>query len=265
MDSILPGLDVELIRNAQRFLEHRGVKIHTATVPQAYKKTGNGIMIRAESPKAELEVTAEKVLLSTGRSPNLDLDFTKVGLDFSPKGISVNQKMETNVPGIYAVGDVVGGIQLAHVAMEEGEIAAENAMDIQRETGDHAVPFCVFTSPEIAGIGLTEKEARKRGPVTVGRFPLRSNPTAIISEDTDGFVKVVIDKESDKILGIHILGHEASTLLSTASSLIYQDVNGREFAGFMQAHPTTPEALKEAFLGAYGQAIHISRPLIQRT
>jgi dihydrolipoamide dehydrogenase len=261
MDNILTGLDDELTRNSRRFLEQKGVKILTGTTLQSITETDNGVQVRATSPKDQFEIPAEKVLMATGRTPNVSPDISKAGIDCSADGIKVNQRMETNISGVYAVGDVVGGIQLAHVATEEGEIAAENACDLNRSKETHDIPFCVFTHPEIAGIGMTEKEARKRGPVTVGRFPYRANPTAIIHDDADGFIKVVIDLESDRILGIHILGHEASTLLSTASSLIYQDVKGKDFAGCMQAHPTTSETLKEAFLCAYGAAIHAPKPL----
>jgi len=264
MDSILSGLDEELIRNTKRFLEQRGIKIHTGTTLKSIEKTRADLLVKAASPIEHIEASVDKVLLATGRVPNIDPYVTKIGIDFTPKGIKVNKRMETNIPGIYAVGDVIGGIQLAHVATEEGEIAAENAMGINREINRNTVCFCVFTNPEIASIGLSEREARKRGPVTIGRFPFRSNPTAIIHEETDGFIKVVIDRESDIILGVHILGHEASTLLSTASNLIFKDIKGTEFAGFMQAHPTASEALKEAFLCAYGKAIHAPKTLKQK-
>jgi len=261
LENILTGLDDEMVRNTRRILEQKGVIIHTGTRVTAIEKKDSQTQVIAITPKGQVSLCADKVLLSTGRVPNIGPDVSQMGIDVSAKGIRVNRKMETNMAGIYAIGDVVGGIQLAHVASEEGEIAAENALGMNRELKEHPIPFCVFTHPEIACIGLTEREARERGPVTIGRFPFRSNPTAIIHEDADGIIKVVIDRESDRILGIHLLGHEASTLLSTASNLIFKDVKGREFAGFMQAHPTTPETLKEAFLSAYGQAIHAPKPL----
>lgn len=265
METILSGLDDELIQNTRRFLEQRGIKIHTGTVVTSYQKTANGITIKAESAKSKIDISADKLLISTGRVPNLDIDLTKAGIEFSAKGIAVNRNMETSAQGVFAVGDVIGGIQLAHVAMEEGEIAAENAMGMQKETTDRPVPFCVFTRPEIASIGLSEREARIKGPVSVGRFPLRANATAMIHEETDGFIKVVVNRESNKILGIHILGHEASAMLSTASSLLYQDMDAEDFSGFIQAHPTTPEALKEAFLAVHKRAIHAPKPFTAKT
>jgi dihydrolipoamide dehydrogenase len=145
--------------------------------------------------------------------------------------------------------------------MEEGVVAAENAMGINREIEDRLIPLCIFTYPEIASVGLTEKEARGKGTVKIGRFPFRSNPTALISGETDGLIKVVVSREDGEILGVHIIGHEATTLISIASSLMEQGVKAKEFSGIIQAHPTSPEALKEAFLDAEGLAIHLPKPL----
>jgi len=140
--------------------------------------------------------------------------------------------------------------------MEEGVVAAENVMGIGHEIEDHFIPLSIFTYPEIASIGLNEKEARQRS----GKdrpFPFRSNPTAVISEETDGLIKVVVDKENDRILGVHIIGHDASTLISIASLLLEQGVKAKKFSRIIQAHPTTPEALKEAFLDVEGLALHL--------
>jgi len=261
LDNILPGLEDEMVRNLRRFLERDGVKILTKSKVEDLQSMDEGLRLTVNTPQGVQEVAAEKVLLAVGRSPNLDLDFTKGGVEFSPVGIRVNQRMETTTPHIYAVGDAVGGTFLAHVAMEEGVVAAENAMGIDREIEDYLVSLCIFTHPEIASIGLTEKEARGKGAVKVGRFPFRSNPTAVISGETDGLIKVVAGREDDKILGVHIIGHDASTLISIASSMMEQNVRAREFARFVQAHPTAPEALKEAFLDADGLAIHLPKPL----
>ena len=129
------------------------------------------------------------------------------------------------------------------------------------QTEDDPIPLCIFTYPEVASIGLTEKEAKEKGEIRIGRFPFRSNPAALISGETDGLIKVIVGRENDKILGVHIIGHEASTLISIASSLMRQGVKSREFSRFIQAHPTSPEALKEAFLDVDGMAIHLPKPL----
>jgi dihydrolipoamide dehydrogenase len=222
---------------------------------------GESLRLTVNTPQGVQEVEAEKLLLAVGRYPKLDLDFSKVGVEVSTKGIQVNLRMETTTPHIYAIGDAVGGILLAHVAMEEGVVAAENAMGMAHEIENHLIPLCIFTDPEIASIGLSEKEAKQRRAIKVGRFPFRSNPTAMISGETDGLVKVVVGREDYKILGVHIIGNNASTLISIVSSLMEQNIKASEFTRIIQPHPTTPEALKEAFLDLDGLSIHLPRPL----
>jgi dihydrolipoamide dehydrogenase len=261
LDNILPGLEDELVRNLRRFLERDGIKILTKSKVEDLRPMEEGLRLTVNTPQGVQEVVAEKLLLAVGRSPNLDLDFPKAGVEISSVGIRVNRRMKTTSPHIYAIGDAIGGTLLAHVAMEEGVVAAENVMGIDHDMKDPLIPLCIFTYPEIASIGLTEKEARGKGTVKIGRFPFRSNPTALISGETDGLIKVVVDREDDKILGVHIIGHDASTLISIASSLMEKNVKAREFSRLIQAHPTTPEALKEAFLDVDGLAIHLPKPL----
>jgi len=261
LDNILPGLEDELVRNLRRFLERDGVKILTKSKVEDLRPVEEGLRLTVNTLQGVQEIAVEKVLLAVGRSPKLDLDFQKAGVEVSSAGIRVNRRMETTARAIYATGDAIGGTLLAHVAMEEGVVAAENAMGIDHEMEDHPIPLCIFTYPEIASIGLTEKVARGRGAVKIGRFPFRSNPTALISSETDGLIKVVVGREDDKILGVHIIGHDASTLISIACTLMGQTIKAREFSRIIQAHPTTPEALKEAFLDAEGLAIHLPKPL----
>jgi dihydrolipoamide dehydrogenase len=261
LDNILVGLEDELVRNLRRFLERDGVKILIKSRVEDLKTTEERLRLIVNTPQGVQELAVEKVLLAVGRSPNLDLDFQKAGVAIFPAGIQVSRRMETSTPHIYAVGDAIGGTLLAHVAMEEGVVAAENAMGIKREIEDRLIPLCIFTYPEIASVGFTEKEARGKGTVKIGRFPFRSSPAAMISGETDGLIKVVVGREDDKILGVHIIGHDASKLISIASSLMRQDVKAKEFSRIIQAHPTSPEALKEAFLDGEGLAIHLPKPL----
>ena len=261
LDNILPGLENELVRNLRRFLERDGIKILTKSKVKDLRPMEEGLRLTVNTPQGVQEVTAQKLLLAVGRSPNLDLDFPKAGVEISSAGIRVNRRMETTTPPIYAIGDAIGGTILAHVAMEEGVVAAENVMGIDHEMEGHLIPLCIFTYPEIASIGLTEKEARGKRAIKIGRFPFRSNPTALISGETDGLIKVIVGREDDQILGVHIIGHDACTLISIASNLMEQNVKTREFSRLIQAHPTTPEALKEAFLDVDGLAIHLPKPL----
>jgi len=261
LDNILPGLEDELVRNLRRFLERDGVRILTKSKVEDLRPSGEGLSLSVSTPQGVQKIEVEKLLSAVGRSPKLDLGFQKAGVEVSSAGIRVDRRMETTAPNIYAVGDAIGGTLLAHVAMEEGMVAAENAMGINREIEGRLIPLCIFTCPEIASIGITEKEARGKGAVKIGRFPFRSNPTAMISGEIDGLIKVVVDREDDKILGVHIIGHEATTLISIASSLMERDVKAKEFSRFIQAHPTASEALKEAFLDVEGLAIHLPKPL----
>lgn len=261
LENILLGLEEELVRNLRRFLERDGIKILIGSKVEDLHQASEGLTLTVNTPQGVQKITAEKLLLAVGRHPNLDLSFQKAGIDVSSTGIRVNRRMQTTAPHIYAIGDAIGGTLLAHVAMEEGVVAAENAMGVGREMEDHPIPVCIFTYPEMASIGLTEKEARVKGPIKIGRFPFRSNPTAVISGEMDGLIKVVISQEDDRVLGVHIIGHEASTLISIASTLMGQDIKAKEFSKMIQAHPTAPEALKEAFLDGEGLAIHLTKPL----
>ncbi|MGZ3524492.1 MAG: dihydrolipoyl dehydrogenase [Thermodesulfobacteriota bacterium] len=261
LDNILAGLEDELVRNLRRFLERDGVRILTKSKVEDLHSAGERLSLTVNTPRGIEEIAAEKLLLAVGRGPSLGLDFLKVSVEVSSAGIRVNHRMETTAPNVYAVGDAIGGTLLAHVAMEEGIVAAENAMGVAHEKENHIIPLCIFTYPEVASAGLTEKEAKGKGAIKIGRFPFRSNPTALISGETDGLVKVIAGRDDDKILGVHIIGHDASTLISVATSLMEQNVKAKEFPRLIQAHPTTPEALKEAFLDVEGLAIHLLKPL----
>jgi dihydrolipoamide dehydrogenase len=245
----------------RRFLERDGVKILTKSVVEEILPMEKGLTLTVRTSQGIKELGTEKLLLSVGRVPNLELNFSKAGVEVSSSGIRVSQRMETSAPHIYAIGDAVGGLLLAYVASEQGVVAAENAMGMDREMKDAPIPICIFTYPEIASIGLSEKEARTKGEIKIGRFPLRSNPAALISGETEGLIKVIVGKDDDKILGVHIIGHDASILISIASTLMRQGIRASEFSRFFQAHPTTPEALKEAFLDVDGMAIHLPKPI----
>jgi dihydrolipoamide dehydrogenase len=264
LENILPGLEGELVRNLRRFMERDGIRILTKSKVEDLQRTEEGLRLKVGTPEGFETFGAERVLLAVGRVPNLGLDFSKAGVGVTSAGIRVNNRMETTAPRIYAIGDATGGVLLAHVAMEEGVVAAENVMGVDRQMEDDPIPLCIFTCPEVASIGLTEREAKEKGKTKIGRFPFRSNPTALISGEVDGLIKVIVDRENDKILGVHIIGHEASSLISIASSLMKQGVKSGEFSRFIQAHPTTPEALKGAFLDVDGMAIHLPKPLRQK-
>jgi len=261
LENILPGLEGELVRNLGRAFEKDGVKVYTRASVEEIRPGEEGLRVLVKTAQGMVEVVVEKMLLSVGRAPNLDLDFSKAGVEVSSSGIGVNRRMETTTSNIYAVGDATGGLLLAHVASEEGIIAAENLMGMDRQVEKVQIPTCVFTYPEIGSIGLSEKEARAKGEIRVGRFPFRSNPKALVSDETEGLIKVVADRQTDEILGIHIIGPDASTLIAVASVIVNQRAKIGEFSRLIQVHPTLTEALKEAVLDVNGMAIHLPRPL----
>lgn len=259
LENILPGLEGELVRNLRRFMERDGIRILTQSSVEEIQYGGNGLRLTVKTPQGIEEVITEKLLVAAGRDPSLDLSFSKAGVEISPRGIKVNRRMETTAPRIYAIGDAIEGIMLAHVAMEQGIVAAENAIGMDQEMKDNPIPLCIFTHPGVASVGFTEKEAKAKGEIKIGRFPFRSNPKAVISGETDGLIKVIASCENDIVLGVHIIGPEASLLLSIASTMIGSKL--KEFARFIQAHPTIPEALKETCLDVDGLAIHLPKPL----
>ncbi len=261
LENILPGLEGELVRNLRRVFENDGVKVYTRSSVEEVHLREEGLRVLLKTPHGMEEGAFEKLLLSVGRAPNLDLDFPKAGVEVSSSGIRVDHRMKTTTPHIYAIGDAIGGLLLAHVASEEGMIAAENLLGMDRQMDKVQIPTCVFTYPEIGSIGLSEKEARAKGEIRVGRFPFRSNPKALVSEETEGLIKVIADREMDEILGIHIIGPDASTLIAAASVMVNQRVRSREFSRLIQVHPTLSEALKEAVLDLDGMAIHLPWPL----
>jgi dihydrolipoamide dehydrogenase len=200
------------------------------------------------------------VLVSTGRRPVTDgLGLAEAGVDMDKKGfVKVNDHYETNVRGIYAIGDVIGGLMLAHKAEEEGIAAAELMSGKAGHVNYKVVPGVVYTHPELAQVGLTEVEAKKEGyEVRVGKFPLKANGRAISIDDTDGWMKVVGDAKTDRLLGVQILAPHASDIIAEACVAMEFAASVEDLGRTMHAHPTLPEALKEAALAAEKRAIHI--------
>ena len=187
-----------------------------------------------------------------------NLGLEAAGIRHSPKGIAVNNRMETNVPGIYAIGDVVGGIMLAHVASKEGVVAAENAAGGDSFMNYKAVPACIFSLPEAATVGMSEEQAREAGrAVRVGKFALVNNGKALASGDATGFIKLVADEQLDELLGVHIVGPHASDLILEGTLALNLEATLEEIDATIHAHPTLGEAIAEAALAAHGLAIHL--------
>ena len=258
LPGILASVEPEISTLIGNALRRKGVKIHTETRIQGISEAKGLKTITFETRKGVDEIDVEKILCAVGRTPLIDDWMVDAGLETARgKGISVNAGLETNIPGVYAVGDVKGGILLAHVASTEGVRVVENLVGPRKEMDYRLVPFCIFTQPEIAFIGLTEGEARKQHDVKVGGFEFRANSKAVAEDQTEGFVKIITDEKTGSILGVHIVGPDADALLSAAAVCMKLGAGAGDLAEIMQAHPTTAEALTEAALDVKGMAINL--------
>ncbi|WP_144611585.1 dihydrolipoyl dehydrogenase [Bacillus cereus] len=253
---LLPGEDKDIAQILKEKLESDGVEIFTGAALKGlnnYKKQAS-----FEYEGSSQEANPEYVLVSVGRKPRVQgLGLEKAGVQFSNKGISVNEHMQTNVSHIYATGDVIGGIQLAHVAFHEGTTAALHACGEDVKVNYHAVPRCMYTVPEIASVGLTEKDAREQyGDIEIGEFPFTANGKALIIGEQTGKVKVIVEPKYQEIIGISIIGPRATELIGQGTVMIHTEVTADIMRDYIAAHPTLSEAIHEALLQAVGHAVH---------
>ena len=260
MPQILPTEDADMALMFESILRKDGIEIFTGVTVKKIETANKSKKLTFTTKEGANLKVVEKVLVAVGRSPETnDLGLEKLGINMDKKFIAVNEKMQTNIPGIYAIGDVVGGIMLAHLASHEGRCAAENASGIVTNINYGAVPRCIYTSPEIGCVGLTEAQAREKygSDVVIGRFPFVGNGKAIILEEIGGLVKVIAEKKHGEVLGVEILGPHATELIAEAVLGIHMEATVEDFANAIHAHPTVSEAIMEAALNAKGQAIHI--------
>ncbi len=262
LPEILTTEDEEIARGLITILKKRGIQIFTETkVKEAKVKAGHAEVTVTNKEGKEEVFKAEKALMAVGRSPYTDgLQLEKAGVALNGKFIKVNERMETTSPGIYAIGDVTGRQMLAHKASAEGVAAAENAAGKQATVDYSKIPNCIFTFPEIASIGLTEKQAREKGlEVMIGRFPFASNGRALATGGSEGLVKVIAEKELGQVVGVHILGDHATDLIGGPALALALEATTEELGKTVQAHPTLMEALSEASLDAMREAIHLPK------
>lgn len=251
--------DMEISELFEKELKKKKIKLYTNVKVEKVDKRDDGVHAFLSDGK---EIVAEKVLVSIGRAFNSDgIGLEAVGIDKGNRGeIIVNEKMETNVPNVYAIGDVTGGILLAHVASKEGVIAAENASGASNNIDYSVVPAAIFTSPEIASVGLREYQAMEKGiKVRTGHFQFRALGKAHAIGEIAGFVKIVADSDSDRVLGVHIIGPHASDLIHEAALAIKAGLKTKDIAETIHAHPTLSEGIMEAAEDVYGKAIHIPK------
>lgn len=262
MDKIIPGMDGALSKELQKVLKKQGMKFHLSAAVSAVERNGDTVTVTAKNKKGEEEkFEADYVLVSVGRRPYTDgLGLEKAGVEVDERGrVKVDDHLKTNVNNIYAIGDVVRGAMLAHKAEEEGVFVAETLAGQKPHINYNLIPGVVYTWPEVAGVGKTEEQLKEEGrAIKVGNFPMRALGRSRASGDTDGFVKIIADANTDEILGFHMIGARAADLIAEAVVAMEFRASAEDLTRMSHAHPTYAEAIKEAALDATEKrAIHM--------
>jgi dihydrolipoamide dehydrogenase len=261
LDQILPGFDGDVRKEANKIFKKQGFDFRLSTKVTRAERKGDIVTVTVQPAKggAAETIEADVVLVSIGRRPNTDgLALDKAGLQTNGKGqIETDHDFRTQVSGIWAIGDVIPGPMLAHKAEDEGIAVAENIAGLTGIVNHDVIPSVVYTMPEIAGVGLTEEQAREHGDVKVGKFPMLANSRAKTNREPDGFVKVVADAKTDRVLGVWMIASVAGTMIAQAVQAMEFGATSEDIAYTCHAHPTHSEALKEAAMAVTGKPIHI--------
>jgi dihydrolipoamide dehydrogenase len=258
---IVPTEDEEVSKELKKEFEKRGIKCLSGNKVESIETTGNGVRVKVSAEGKETTLEAEQALVAIGFRPNSKgLGLEEAGVKLSDRGfIEINERMQTSVPNIYAIGDVTGKLMLAHVGSAMGIVAAENIAGAETITLDYEMlPRATYCQPQVASFGLTEVQAKERGyNIKVGRFPFQPNGKALGLGDYAGFVKIVVDEKYGEILGAHMIGPEVTELLPELTLAHMMELTPNEIARNVHAHPTLSEVLMEAAHGAEGTPIHI--------
>ena len=261
LDQILPGFDGDVRKEANKIFKKQGIEFKLATKVTGVTVKGDRATITVEPAKggAAETIEADCVLVSIGRKPNTDgLALHQAGLSVNHRGqVEIDHDFRTSVPGIWAIGDVVPGPMLAHKAEDEGIAVAENIAGQHGIVNHDVIPSVVYTWPEIAGVGLTEEAAKERGEVKVGKFPMMANSRAKTNHEPDGFVKVIADAKTDRVLGVWCIASVAGTMIAQAAQAMEFGATSEDIAYTCHAHPTHSEAIKEAAMAVMGKPIHV--------
>jgi dihydrolipoamide dehydrogenase len=261
LDQILPGFDGDVRKEANKIMKKQGIefKLGTKVTGVAAKNGKATLTVEPAKGGASETIEADCVLVSIGRRPNTEgLGLDAIGLQVNNRGqIDTDHEFRTSVPGVWAIGDVIPGPMLAHKAEDEGIAVAENIAGLTGIVNHDVIPSVVYTMPEIAGVGLTEEQAREKGEVKVGKFPMLANSRAKTNHEPDGFVKVIADAKSDRVLGVGCSASVAGTMIAQAAQAMEFGATSEDIAYTCHAHPTHSEALKEAAMAVTGKPIHI--------
>ncbi len=256
METIAPFMDAELSRTLRLSLARRGIAFHLGAQVAGIDAAPAALTVRLADGSA---IPAERVLIATGRRPDTRL-FGELPVEKNRGFAVVNDRMETSIPGLFAPGDINGLSMLAHAADKMGEVAAVNALGGDARFDRAAVPGCIYGFPEAGWIGLTEAQAKEKGAVAIGKYPFTANGRALASGHAEGFVKVLADPESDRILGVHMIGPCASDLINEASVAMAAGITAHAWAETLHAHPTHAEVMREAAAAASGSCLNLPPP-----
>jgi len=260
LDQITPGMDKEVSNEFLKILKKQGIKFNLKTKVEKISKTNSGVSIDVidnEGKKSKIESSV--VLISVGRKPFTEkLNLSKVGVELDKKGrIKVNKKFQTNITNIYAIGDVIDGPMLAHKAEEEGIAVAELIAGQSGHVNYDTIPGVIYTSPEVASIGKTEEQLKEKNiNYKIGKFPFIANSRAKAIDEPEGFVKILADSKTDKVLGVHMIGPHAGEMIAEMSVAMEFGASSEDIARTCHAHPTFSEAIKEAALSVDKRQIH---------
>ena len=260
LPSVLSGMDKDCVKVVARKLGKMGIEVMLGAKAKSWKESGGRAQLTVETKDGEVTLDTDKILLSIGRRPNSEnLGLEAVGVKTDKRGfITIDDQLRTNVVGIYAIGDVAGGMLLAHKASKEAEIAAEVIAGHQCAMDIRTMPAVVFTDPEIASTGMTEEEARAAGhEIRVGKFPFAALGRALSVNDTDGFTKIIADAKTEEILGMHIVGNGASDLISEGALAIEMGAVVEDVSLTVHPHPTLSESIMEGAAATLGVAVHV--------
>ncbi|QSX08118.1 dihydrolipoyl dehydrogenase [Alkalibacter rhizosphaerae] len=256
MPKLIPNMDEDLSKELEKQFKKAGIEVATGAKVEKVEQAGNGFAVTVSGSKEEV-FQAEKVLVAIGRKANFagleNMDIKK------DRAVWVDEYLQTSRDHVYAVGDLTGKIQLAHLASAQGMVAAENAMGARKKMDYRFVPGCVYTIPEIGSVGLTEEEARRSHDVEIGRFPMSVSGKAIAMGETEGFVKIITDKRYGEILGVHMVGPSATELAAEAVAVMSLEGTIEELSNMIHAHPTISETIMEAAHDVHGRSIHLPK------
>ena len=258
---LVANMDQEIVNSLEETLVDKGVKVYKSAKVLKIDRTDNGLQVTAQMSDDPFQVISEKVLMATGRKPMGDgLGLQEIGVKVERGAIQVDKLFKTDVDNIYAIGDCTGGVQLAHVASASGLMVAELMMGERMTMDFRTIPYCVYTNPELASVGLTEEDAITKGyRIKVGKFPMYGNGKSVITGNVRGMVKIIADEKTGEVLGIHIAGNSATELIASGAVAMRLEATVQELITTIYAHPTVGEAVHEAAESVFGRAIHLPK------